>query len=95
MSRDDNNGDIDDDSLYDCVPYNSGPGTATAIIAMERDIKDSYDNIIIYLQKKLLDTKNYDEYNKILNNIDQAKKIYPKKKKNYIILKWINKKEKN
>ena len=87
VSRDDNNGDIDDYSLYDCVPYNLGPGTATAIIAMERDIKNSYDNIN-YLRKKLFDTKNYDEYNKILNNIDQAKKIYPKKKKNYIILKW-------
>ena len=38
---------------------------------MERDIKDSYDSIN-HLQKKLLDIKNYDEYNKILNNIDQA-----------------------
>ena len=65
MSRDDNNGDIDDDNLYDYVPYNPGPGTRTAIIAMENDIKNSYD-IINYLQKKLLDTKNYDEYNKIM-----------------------------
>ena len=86
MSRDDNNGDIDDDSLYDYVPYNPGPGTTTAIIAMENDIKNSY-NIINYLQKKLTDTKNYDEYNKIINNVDQLKKIYLKKKNNYIILK--------
>ena len=52
MSRDDNNGDINDDSLYDCVSYNPRPGTRTAIIAMERDMKDSYDNIN-YLQKKI------------------------------------------
>ena len=50
VSLDDNNGDIDDDSLYDYLPYNPGPGTRTAIIAMEGDIKDSYDNIN-YLQK--------------------------------------------
>ena len=87
VSYDDNNGDIYDNSLYNYEFYNPGPGTRTTIIAMERDIKDSYDNIN-YLQKKLLDTKNYDEYNKIIDNIDQAKKIYLKKKKNYIILKW-------
>ena len=80
VSRDDNNGDIDDDSLYDYVPYNPGPGTRTAIIAMENDIKNSYDNIN-YLQKKLLDTKNYEEYNKIIDNIDKAKKNIPKKEK--------------
>ena len=52
VSRDDNNGDIDDDSSYDYVPYNPGPGTRTAIIAMENDMKNSYDNIN-YLQKKI------------------------------------------
>ena len=77
---DDNNGDIDDDSLYDYKFSNPGPGTRTAIIAMENDIKNSYDNIN-YLQKKLLNAKNYDEHNKILNNIDQAKKNIPKKEK--------------
>ena len=77
VSYDNNNGGIDDDSLYNYRLYNPGPGTTTTIIAMERDIKDSYDNIN-YLQKKLLDAKNYDERNKILNNIDQAKKYIPK-----------------
>ena len=96
MSRDDNNGDIDDDSLYDYVPYNPGPGTRTAIIAMERDIKDSYDSIN-YLQKKLFDTKNYDKNNKILNNIDQAKKNIPKKENELYYLKMglIKKKKTN
>ena len=95
MSRDDDNGDIDDDSLYDYVPYNPGPGTRTAIIAMERDIKDSYDSIN-YLQKKLLDTKNYDNNNKILNNIDQAKKNIPKKENELYYLKMgLIKKKKN
>ena len=96
VSHDDNNGDIDDDSLYDYVPYNPGPGTRTAIIVVERDIKDSYDNIN-YLQKKLLDTKNYDEYNKILNNIDQSKKNIPKKEKELYYLKMglIKKKKAN
>ena len=75
VSRDDNNGDIDEDSLYDYVPYDRGaPGTATAEIAMENDVKNSY-HIINYLQKKLLNAKNYDEYNKITDNIDQLKKI--------------------
>ena len=86
MSRDDNNGDIDDDSLYDYVPYSPGPGTSTAIIAMENDIKNSYD-IINYLQKKLLDTKNYDEYNKIIDNVDKLKKYIPKKEKELYYLK--------
>ena len=94
MSRDDNNGDVDDDSLYDYVPYNPGPGTRTAIIAMERDIKHSYDNIM-YLEKKLLDTKNYNEYNKIFDNIDKAKKNIPKKEKELYYLKMgLIKKEK-
>ena len=75
VSRDDSNGDIDDDSLYDYVPYSPGPGTRTAIIAIENDIKNSYDNIN-YLQKKLLHAKNYDEYNKIIDNIDKAKRKY-------------------
>ena len=47
---------------------------------MEGDIKDSYDNIN-YLQKKLVDTKNYDEYDKIFDNIDEAKRNIPKKEK--------------
>ena len=51
MCYDDNNSDIDDDSLYNYEFYNPGPGTRTAIIAMERYIKDSYDNIN-YLPKK-------------------------------------------
>ena len=56
VSYDKNNGDIDDDSLYDYRLYNPGPGTRTAMIA------------------KLLDAKDYDERNKILNDIDLAKK---------------------
>ena len=80
MSRDDNNGDIDDDILYDYVPYNHATGLETAIIAMENNIKNSYD-IINYLQKKLPDSKNHDEYNKIIDNIDQLKKYIPKKEK--------------
>ena len=96
VSYDDNNGDIDDDSLYNYEFYNPGPGTRTAIIAMERDVKDSYDNIN-YLQKKLLDTRNYDEYNKIIDNIDQAKKNIPKKDKELYYLKMglIKKKKTN
>ena len=82
VSRDDNNGDIDDDSLYDYVPYDRrAPGTTTAEIAMESDIKNSYDSIN-YLQKKLLDAKKSDEYNKITDNTDQLKKKYLKKKNN-------------
>ena len=78
----DGNGDIDDTSLYDYVPYDRrATATATAEIAMENAIKNSYDSIN-YLQNKLLDAKDYDECNKILNDIDLAKKIYLKKKKN-------------
>ena len=54
VSYDDNNGDIDDDSLYNYEVYDChAPGARTAIIAMERDIKDSYDNIN-YSQKNYL-----------------------------------------
>ena len=92
---DDNNGDIDDDSLYNYEFSNPGPGTRTAIIAIENDIKNSYDNIN-YLQKKLLNAKNYDERNKILNNIEQAKKNIPKKEKELNNLKMgLVKKKKN
>ena len=96
MCYDDNNGDIDDDSLYNYEFYNPGPGTRTAIIAMEIYIKDSYDNIN-YFPKKVLDTKNYDEYNKIIDNIDQAKKNIPKKEKELYYLKMglIKKKKTN
>ena len=77
----DDNGDIDDDILYDYVPYDRrAPGTATAEIAIENDIKNSYDSIN-YLQNKLLDANVYDERNKILNDIDLAKKIYLKRKR--------------
>ena len=47
---------------------------------MEDDIKNSYDSIN-YLQNKLFDAKNYDERNKILNDIDRVKKNIPKKGK--------------
>ena len=80
MSYDNNNDDIDD-ILYNYRLCNPGPETRTAIIAMENDIKNSYDSIN-YLQNKLFDAKNYDERNKILNDIDRAKKIYLKKKIN-------------
>ena len=86
MSYDDNNDDIDDDSLYNYRLYNPGPGTRTAIIAMENDIKNTYDNIN-YLQNKLLDAKDYDERNRILNDIDLAKKNIPKKEKELYYLK--------
>ena len=79
MSYDDNNNN--DDNLYNYRLYNQGPGTRAAIIAiiaMENDIKNSYDSIN-YLQNKLFDAKNYDERNKILNDIDRAKKNKPKK----------------
>ena len=71
MSYDDNNNnDIDDDdNLYNYRLYNQGPGTRAAIIAMKDDIKNSYYNIN-YLQNTLFDAKNYDERNKILNDID-------------------------
>ena len=96
VSRDDNNGDIDDDSLCDSVPYNPGPGTRTVIIAMENDVKNSYDSIN-YLQNKLLDAKNYDEHNKILDDIDRAKINIPKKEKELYYLKMglIKKKKTN
>ena len=82
MSCDDNNNnDIDNDNLYNYRLYNQGPGTRAAIIAMEDEIKNSYDSIN-YLQNKLFDAKNYDERNKILNDIDRVKKTYLKKKKN-------------
>ena len=63
---------------------------------MENDIKNSYD-IINYLQKKLLSAKNYDEYNKITDNIDQLKKYIPKKEKqlNYFKSELIKKKKTN
>ena len=86
VSYDDNNDDIDDGSLYDYRLYNPGPGTRTAIIAMENDIKNTYDSIN-YLQNKLLDAKDYDERNKILNDIDLAKKNIPKKEKELKYLK--------
>ena len=60
---------IDDDNLYNYRLYNQGPGIRAAIIAVEGDIKNSYDSIN-YLQNKLFDAKNYDERNKILNDID-------------------------
>ena len=75
MFYDDNNDDIGDDDLYNYRLYNPGPGIRTAIIAMENDIKNTYDSIT-YLQNKLLDAKNYDERNKILHDIDLAKKKY-------------------
>ena len=82
MSCDDNNNnDIDNDNLYNYRLYNQGTGTRAAIIAMEDEIKNSYDSIN-YLQNKLFDAKNYDERNKILNDIDRVKKTYLKKKKN-------------
>ena len=37
--------------------------------------------ILIIYKKKLLVTKNYEEYNKIIDNIDKAKKNIPKKEK--------------
>ena len=53
--------------------------------------------ILIIYQKKILDTKNYDEYNKIIDNIDQAKKNIPKKEKELYYLKMglIKKKKPN
>ena len=94
VSYDNNNGDIDDDILYNYRLYNPGPGTRTAIIAMENDIKNTYDSIN-YLQNKLLDAKDYDERNKILNDIDLAKKSIPKKEKelNYLKMGLIKKRE--
>ena len=80
VSYDDNNDDIDD-ILYNYRLYNPGPGTRTVIIPMENHIKNTYDSIN-YLQNKLLNTENYDERNKIIDDIELAKNNYLKKKKN-------------
>ena len=58
-----------------------GAGTRSAIKIKELDIENSYDNIK-YLESKLLDnTLTYDEYSKIIDNIDQINKNIPKKEK--------------
>ena len=79
VSYDNNNGDIDDDSLYNYRLYNPGPGTRTAIKAKEKDIKDSDDNIN-YLQKNYLMLKIIMNVIKSLMILIKQKKI-PKKEK--------------
>ena len=66
--------------IYIIIDYLTKDLGQVAIIAMEDDIKNSYDSIN-YLQNKLFDAKNYDERNKILNDIDRVKKNIPKKGK--------------
>ena len=60
--------------------YGPSAGTRSVIKVKELDIENSYDKIK-YLENKLRDTINYDEYSKILNDIDQIKKYIPKKEK--------------
>ena len=60
--------------------------------AKELEIKNAYNNINI-LDDKLKNNLKLAEYKKIINNIDQLKKVYQKKNQNYMSLKKVQKKE--
>ena len=68
------------------------PGIDFAMRTKELEIKNAYNNINI-LDDKLKNNLKLAEYKKIINNIDQLKKVYQKKNQNYMSLKKVQKKE--
>ena len=71
------------------IEKNTGAGERFAISVKELEIENAYKDIIILDDK--LENKNLTlaEYKKIIGNIDQLKKVYRKKNKNYMSLKKV------